>query len=88
MKNNIDELLIAINLANYESVKELVVNTDDLLELREEILSLRKVENWYKREQKKMKREIDDLTGKLLRCKIYPTLTSFKKGKVLDEKNV
>ena len=84
-KNKIDELLSGINLANYEPIDELVVKIDDLMNLRNEILSLRENIKYLNKEKSMLKANNNDLTSKLLNKPNYNELDSFiLKGKSLD----
>ena len=85
-KNKIDELLSGINLANYEPIDELVVKIDDLMNLRNEILSLQENIKYLNKEKSRLKVENNNLISKLMKVTQYPTLDTFvSKGKILDK---
>ena len=84
-KNKIDELLSGINLANYEPISEVVVTINDLMSLRNEILTLREDIKYINNEKSRLKVENNNLISKLMKVQ-YPTLDTFvSKGKILDK---
>jgi len=85
--NNIDDLLVGINLANYEALDKILVKTKHLVSLRSEILGLRAYIADQKKEVTRLKVEKNDLISKQINLPRYNDLDSLvSKGKLYDKK--
>lgn len=82
-KTEIDDLLVGINLANYESLDKILVKTEHLVTLRAEILALRSYIKDQDKDLARLKVDKNNLIAEGLRRPRYQSMDEMViKGKL------